>query len=94
MIIHRSPPCPAFVFVRLIVFVFVFVRWLKRLPKHPPCPVAGGFNGWQEEEEVELEELEEEEKDIEETFPEEEKEVRREMKDRIHARVEKYQERE
>ena len=64
---------------------------MKRLPKHPPCPVAGGFNGWQEKEEEE-EELEE--KDIEETFPEEEKEVRREMKDRIHARVEKYQERE
>ena len=60
---------------------------MKRLPKHPPCPVAGGFNGWQEKEE-------EEEKDIEETFPEEEKEVRREMKDRICVRVEKYQERE
>ena len=87
MVIHRSPPCPAFVFVCLIVFVFVFVRLLKRLPKHPPCPVAGGFNGWQEKEE-------EEEKDIEETFPEEEKEVRREMKDRICVRVEKYQERE
>ena len=87
MVIHRSPPCPAFVFVCLIVFVFVFVRLLKRLPKHPPCPVAGGFNGWQEKEE-------EEEKDIEETFPEEEKEVRREMKDLICVRVEKYQERE
>ena len=87
MVIHRSPPCPAFVFVCLIVFVFVFVRLLKRLPKHPPCPVAGGFNGWQEKEE-------EEEKDIEETFPEEEKEVRREMKDRICVSVEKYQERE
>ena len=35
----------------------------------------------------------EEEKDIEETFPEEEKEVRREMEDRICVRVEKYQER-
>ena len=90
MVIHRSPPCPAFVFVCLIVFVFVFVRLLKRLPKHPPCPVAGGFNGWQEEEVEELEE----EKDIEETFPEEEKEVRRETKDRICVRVEKYQERE
>ena len=77
MVIHRSPPCPAFVFVCLIVFVFVFVRLLKRLPKHPPCPVAGGFNGWQEKEE-------EEEKDIEETFPE--NEVRREMKDRICVR--------
>ena len=85
MVIHRSPPCPAFVFVCLIVFVFVFVRLLKRLPKHPPCPVAGGFNGWQEKEE-------EEEKDIEETFPE--NEVRREMKDRICVRVEKYEERE